>query len=173
MACAVGQVCKSGACAENTVTCGSPGVTCEQATCYQSGRYSISTGGGVVVDLMNGRRLFTRATRGPLAYTAATNDCQELVLEGINNWRLPTYLELATTLYMEGVPTYMCTVCNPAVDQAAFNDIASHAPNYYYQTSTYNTGMSGYDSVYYCDGRNAYANPAASTELFFCTHDPL
>jgi len=168
--CKVGQVCNAGACQENQVTCASPGITCRMPGCYQAGRYSISAGGGIVVDLNNGRRLYTRATRGPLTHTNASNDCKTLVLEGINGWRLPAYDELATTLYMAG-GLQGCPTCDPAVDQAAFND--TPADTGYYLTDTFNSTRMGWNTVYYCDGRNNYQNDNATPVIYRCLHDPL
>jgi hypothetical protein len=168
--CKVGQICKAGACQENQVTCATPGITCAQAACYETGRYSISAGGGIVVDLNNGRRLWTRATRAPLAHPNAVNDCQSLVLEGINGWRMPTYVEQVATRYKNDQPSHQCTVCNPAVDQAAFNDVMNQtAYSFYYQTDTMNTN--GWEEVIYCADTTTIDN--ATPAIFFCTHDPL
>ena len=170
LTCKVGQVCKAGSCQENQVTCASPGITCAQAGCYEGGRYSISTGGAIVVDLNNNRRLWTRHTRGPLAEADAVTDCSSLVLEGINNWRLPTFAEQSTTLYKANMPAHQCTVCNPAVDQAAFDDVINQsAYSYYYVTATYNSGQMGWQEVIYC----ADTTSTISTSIFFCIHDPL
>jgi hypothetical protein len=164
--CKVGQICSSGVCNENIITCSSAGVTCAQSGCYTN-MFAISAGGLIAVDLANGRRLWTRATRGPDGHTNAKADCASLSVEGINNWRLPaTFSELGQTLLHPG-GLNGCPTCYPAIDQAAFPDTVISND---YLTDFYNTGRSGYDCVEFCDGRNNYQS---TTAYYRCTHDPL
>jgi hypothetical protein len=164
--CLVGQVCTAGACKDNIVTCASTGITCAQATCFTNTN-AISVGGGIVVDVAKGRRLWTRATRALAAEAAAEADCASLVLEGISGWRLPTsFAELGQTLLYPG-GLQGCPTCAPAIDQAAFPDTRLGDD---YLTSHFNTGRGGYDTVEFCDGRNNYQ---AAGSVYRCTHDPL
>lgn len=146
------------------------GITCTQAACYENGRYSISAGKTIVVDLKNSRRLWSRAKRGPLSHAAASTDCKLLVLESLNGWRLPTYPEVAATLYMAG-GLQGCPTCDPAIDQAAFNDTLPSSSAQFYLSDTYNNTAAGWDTCDYCSGRNN--NPSAQDQVFRCTHDPL
>jgi hypothetical protein len=177
--CKVGQVCSAGTCKENQVTCASPGITCQQAGCYQAGRYSISTGGGIVVDLTNGRNLWTRMTRNTPAaqpgHNTAVSDCATLVIEGVNGWRLPTYTELIELNYMTG-GLQGCLTCNPAVDQAAFPDTQASitaSPDGAYWSNTYDSSRAGWDSDNFCDGRNNYQDPGTGAGYYRCIHNPL
>ncbi|HVU02832.1 MAG TPA: DUF1566 domain-containing protein [Polyangiaceae bacterium] len=166
--CPVGQACGGGTCADAIVTCASAGVTCAQATC-SAGTMAISAGGGIVVDTGNGRRLWTRATRGPTTEPAAEADCAALNLEGITGWRLPaSFAELGQTLLYPG-GLQGCPTCQPAVDQAAFPDTTAGD----YWTSHYNNGRAGYDTVEFCDGRNNYQTDGSGSLPYRCTHDPL
>lgn len=164
--CLVGQLCKNGACADNLVTCASTGITCAKDGC-STGKFAISAGGRIAVDTANGRRLWTRATRGPATYSAAKSDCATLALEGVVGWRLP--------MSFAEVPTFMtgglngCPTCEPAVDQAAFPDTKVTE----YWTSAYNANRMGYDTVNYCDGRNNYQTAPDQLLPYRCTHDPL
>lgn len=166
--CLVGQVCSNGACADNLVTCTSPGIKCVKDGCT-TGKFAVSAGGGIAVDTVNGRRLWTRASRGPVTYSMAKSDCATLSLEGVIGWRLPmTYAEIPQFMTggLNGCPT-----CNPAVDQAAFPDTKANSTGYW--TSSYNMARAGYDTVDYCDGRNNYQTDPTTMLLYRCTHDPL
>jgi hypothetical protein len=99
-ACLLAQDCAVGKCTDHTVTCTTPGVTCKQSACSIPGRYAVTT--DVVVDLMNGRRLWQRAVQAPATYDNAAVFCSSLQLGGGTGWRLPTYVELATLLYQQG-----------------------------------------------------------------------
>lgn len=166
--CLLGQLCNGGKCQDNIPTCQSPGVTCVKAGCT-SGKFAVSAGGGIVVDLVNGRKLFTRATRGPATHGAAKADCLGLSLEGIAGWRLPyPYAELPQ--YMTG-GLQGCPVCRPAVDQAAFPDTANITDGYW--TDDYSMRYAGYLLVTYCDGRANYADAGTTPLPYRCVHDPL
>ncbi|HEX4462186.1 MAG TPA: hypothetical protein VIA18_29620 [Polyangia bacterium] len=172
--CKVGQVCNAGVCGENQVTCSSPGITCQQAGCYHAGQYSISTGGGIVVDLVNGpRNLWTRTTRTITGHSAAVSDCATLVLEGVNGWRMPTFAELVELNYMTG-GLQGCPTCDPAIDQAAFPDTAASltaTPIDGYWSNTYD-GTIGWDVDDECDGRNNYQDSGTGLGAYRCIHDP-
>jgi hypothetical protein len=178
--CKVGQICASGSCQENQVTCSSAGVTCQQASCYIGGRFSISSGGGIVVDLSNGpRNLWTRATRTLNAgHASIVEDCETLVLEGISGWRLPEMTEYQELDYMTG-GLKGCPTCYPAIDQAAFPDTANYYNNTSYMGSywsnTANTGSSG--PGWYgddeCDGRSQTVETPVGTPMYRCIHNPL
>jgi hypothetical protein len=172
--CKVGQLCSAGSCVENQVTCATPGITCQQAGCYQSGRYSISAGGGIVVDLTNSRMLWTRATHSTTGHNAAVSDCNLLVLEGVNGWRMPTYAELSLLNYMTG-GLNGCPTCSPAIDQSAFPDTAAGlqmSPDGAYWSNSYNSTRMGWDSDNYCDGRNNYQDAGTGLGVYRCVHDP-
>jgi len=168
MVCKVGQKCNSGSCGEIQVTCSSAGVTCTQAGCYQAGRYSISSGGGIVVDLNTARRLWTRAPFATNGHSVAAMTCSTLALEGINAWRLPAYTEIQPLQFMTG-GLNGCPTCFPAIDQAAFKNI-DYTTQYW--TSDYNSSKAGWDTPNFCDGRNNYFD-ATGPLPFLCTHDPL
>jgi|GEM_PF-3168892 len=167
--CKVGQKCSSGTCKETQVTCSSSGVTCTQSGCYQAGRYSVSSGGGIAIDLNNARRLWTRTAFAASGRSAASSTCTTMALEGINAWRLPTYLELQPLQYMTG-GLQGCPTCNPAIDQAAFKNVDGTTE---YWTNDYNSSKGGYDTPNFCDGRNNYFDPGTGPLPFLCTHDPL
>jgi len=161
-ACKLGQHCSGSTCAEVSLTCSSPGITCAQSACYEAGRYSISKNGqgAIAVDTANNRILWTRDKRGP----SIGNDCATLTLEGISGWRLPIIAEYASLAYMAGTG---CPVCNAAIDQAAFISPTS-SKNFW--SNTYFSGF--YSTENYCTGK---AEPGDSTKAyyFYCVHDPL
>lgn len=177
--CLVGQVCNSGTCAENQVTCASPGVSCAQSSCFDAGHFSVSS--GIVADLKNGRRLWERrlgANGAKVSWFQARTYCQTLVLEGINSWRLPSYTELSQIAYKTGGLQGCDTArgyCDPALDQAAFPGAAQAAGLYVWSTDQ-DTRLSppGYYTYFFCDGRKNYSNdPTSGSNHVRCTHDPL
>ena len=155
---------------ENHVDCATPGISCQKPGCYDPGRYSISIGAGIVVDLMTRRRLWTRITRGPQLHSDAVSDCKALALEGVSGWRLPTYFELGDLTFMPG-GLQGCPTCDPAIDQAAFISTPDSASAYYLSDEYDNQGQ-GWWQVWYCDGR-AYKHSTANQSLYRCTRDPL
>jgi hypothetical protein len=177
--CLVGQVCNSGTCVDNQVTCSSAGATCAQAYCFDAGHFAVTT--GIVVDLLNSRRLWERvlgASGAKVNYNTARNYCATLVLEGVTGWRLPTYAELASVAYktggLMGCPTNK-GYCDPAWDQAAFTGIGAGIGPYVWSSDQDSaTSPPTYYTYYYCDGRKNYPDdPSVGMDYVRCTHDPL
>jgi hypothetical protein len=172
LACKLGQVCSSGTCIENTVTCASPGIACDAAhgpACYTTGKFSVTA--DVVVDLTNGRRIWQRNYQGPATYGTAKSYCMGLSLANLTGWRLPSYAELATLLYMQG-GLQGCPACQPAIDQAAFPNALGGGDELYW-TTDYDASLPGYKAVAFCDGRSNYTNLSTQPTKFRCVHDPL
>jgi hypothetical protein len=94
------------------------------------------------------------------------------VLEGVNGWRLPTASEMSATLWMTS-SLKPCPVCNPGVDQSAFNDTlpVMGATDVAYQSNTYSNSASGWEDMDYCYGFNG--GVLTDTAMFRCIHDPL
>ena len=167
--CLVGQACSSGSCAESTVTCSSPGASCAQPGCFDPGRWAVTP--GVAVDLQDGRRLWTRLSLGPSSHFQAQTSCQGLALEGITGWRLPTYAELAKTLFKAG-GLQGCPVCNPSVDQSVFPGTLNTGDGGFYWTTDLDPS-GGWETVFYCDGRKNYPAAGGTLLQYRCTRDPL
>lgn len=168
-ACLLGQICHNAGCVENSVNCSSPGATCQASTC-SSGQLSVSASGDVVVDLKNGRRLWSRAHQPTAIYDVASNFCGKLSLDGVTTgWRLPTAAEGDSTLLAPG-GLQGCGQCNPAIDQAAFPGVAASELEW-----TTTPGPGGvFDLVDYCGGRSTYyGDPTSDNYSYHCTHDPL
>lgn len=165
--CLVAQTCAGGSCLDTTVDCYSPGIGCEQTICYESGRYAVTP--GIVVDLRHERRLWHRLSLTNNDFTEANNFCNNATTGGLTGWRLPTYAELADLLYQAG-GLDGCPTCNPAIDQAAFDDVPSGGP-LYWTTDTYSAGY--YHRVSFCDGRKNYPAEATDRNYARCTHDPV
>jgi hypothetical protein len=167
--CLLGQICHNAGCIENTVNCSSPGATCQLSSC-SNGQLSVSAAGDVVVDVANGRRLWSRAAQAATTFGVANGFCGSLKLDGVDSgWRLPTFTEAGqTTLHAAGLMG--CPTCDPAIDQAAFPGVAADATDW-----TTSPGPGGvYQLVDYCAARSTYyGDPTSDNESYHCTHDPL
>jgi hypothetical protein len=149
---------------------GSSGTTiCIDISTCSSGQLSVSATGDVVVDVNNGRRLWSRAAQPGAIFDVARNFCNNLSLDGVTTgWRLPTRAEGSMTLLNPG-GLQGCGQCDPAIDQAAFPGVAKDDLEW-----TTTPGPSGvYDLIDYCGGRSTYYGNPTDSYSYHCTHDPL
>jgi hypothetical protein len=165
LSCGLTQTCIGSGCGDVFTSCAEAG-NCPDPTCQELNRFSVNT--DVAVDLQNLRALWQRSSKGPLTFVEATDYCANAAFSGVSGWRLPTSLELSNILNNAGgFDGCGAPSCNPAVDQAVFND--SYSDDYW--TSDVGIPADSHICRSFCTGFEAsYTTSAHYTR---CTHDPL
>lgn len=133
----------------------------------QVGDYTINplhyvvSGNNVVTDANTGLMWEKSGAATMKTWTEATAYCQNLSLDGISDWRLPTFLELATIVHYGQV--------NPAIDASNFP--GSQSDNYWSATTKPVTGGEGAIIVNFAYGES---QPLimSSTAFVRCVHGP-
>jgi hypothetical protein len=164
--CGLTQTCSASSCTDTFTSCSTPGVACADPTCEEPKRFSVDA--EVAVDLMNGKALWQRLSKGPIDWVTASSYCASATFSGISGWRLPTQVELATLLYNAGGQDGCATPnCGPAVDQSVFIDSFSDD----YWTTDPGVPPEGHLCVSFCTG---FSLTFTATDHYArCTHDPL
>jgi uncharacterized protein DUF1566 len=164
--CGLTQSCAASACADTFTSCDMLG-TCHDPSCEDLNRFSVDA--DIAVDVQNGHSLWTRLTKGPLDFTAATDYCATGAFGGVSGWRLPTVLELADIVHGAGGQDGCgAPNCDPAIDQAVFGDTISDD----YWTSDVAPQADSHFCVNFCTG---FQFSHSTTEHYYvrCIHDPI
>jgi hypothetical protein len=136
--------------------------------CVDAGRYSVTD--DVVVDTRTSHRLWQRLVSVRLPWDEAARYCDDLDVDGMRGWRLPTPAELSAIRYKPGGlfgGGSSRHYCIPSIDQAAFPD----TPAELFWTSRKMPD----DTAWYVgfdDGRS-HRDTRTDPQWVRCTHDPL
>ncbi len=165
--CGLTRTCAASSCTDSFTSCAGVG-TCTDPACEEPTRYSVNA--ELAVDITNGRRLWQRFSKGPLDYVQATDYCANATFGGVSGWRIPDGKELGSIVFNAGgLMGCGAGYCNPATDQAVFNDTTADE---YWTMDPYM--LDSHYCVSFCDGRySPYKELDTSLHLVRCVHDPL
>lgn len=184
-ACLLGQRCNAGQCEDVFAACGlvDGGGGCPEPACTDPGRFSLDAS-GIVIDVWNGREMWSAKTEAPMTHADAAAFCAGLTLGGVTGWTLPDaamQAELASLFAFGGNPPhgpFTCPgKCLPIVDQAAFPDTV---PEPYWggdpgwvESMDGGAPYLGFHFTDECSGQNTNAADEGALLHFRCYHAPL